>query len=74
MPVDFASIPVTNTLAGRISLAQEGLIRATLEPGEASVLTLRFDQVMLINPGHQPVVRTQNPNAQVGVHPFIWGI
>jgi len=69
MPIDLESTPVTNSLNVRITLMQNGTIRATLEPEEAKTLSLRFDQVGQYNPGHPPVVRMQNPNVGVTVSP-----
>lgn len=67
--VNLQSTPITNTLAVRAALLNQGAIVATLDPGETEVLTLVFNQVMLVNPGHPPVVRNQNPVANVSVTP-----
>jgi hypothetical protein len=67
--VNLQSTPITNTLAVRAALLNQGAIVATLDPGDAQVLTLVFNQVMLVNPGHPPVVRNQNPVANVAVTP-----
>ena len=67
--VNLQSTPITNTLAVRASLLHNGNIVATLDPDEAKVLTLVFEQVMLVNPPHPPVVRTQNPAVPVAVVP-----
>ena len=67
--IDLNSIPTSNTLNFRVSLLRGGHIVATLDAGDARTLDVRFDQVMLVNPGHPPVVRNQNPAAAVGVHP-----
>lgn len=67
--VNLQSTPITNTLAVRASLLNAGAIVATLDPGAAQVLTLSFDQVMLVNVGHPPLVLSQNPVAAVAVTP-----
>jgi hypothetical protein len=46
-----------------------GAIQAVLDPGAAAVLTTTFDQVMLVNPGLPPIVRTQNPAVAAAVVP-----
>lgn len=51
--------PTSNGLAVQVSLLNNGAIQATLAAGAANVLTVGFNQLMLVNPGLPPVVRNQ---------------
>jgi len=61
--------PTSNSLAVRVALLNNGAIQATLNPGDASALTVAFNQLMLVNPGHPPVVRNQQTAGNFASNP-----
>ena len=61
--------PTSNGLAVRVALLNNGAIQATLNPGDASALTVAFNQLMLVNPGHPPVVRNQQTAGNFASNP-----
>ncbi|TXT39005.1 MAG: hypothetical protein FD135_2490 [Comamonadaceae bacterium] len=67
--VNLNSIPTANPLNVRISLANAGIIVASIDPDDSEVLTCSFNQVFLVNPGHPHVVRNQNPAVAVTANP-----
>jgi hypothetical protein len=69
MAVMFMSTPTTNSLAVNIAIMHNGHIIANIPAGGAQVLTTQCDAIMLVNPGHPPQVRNQNPAAAVNINP-----
>jgi hypothetical protein len=68
MAVTLTQIPVSNTCNYRVALMLGGNILASIDAGEATVLSnLVFDQIGLYNPPNPPVIRTQNPNVPITV-------
>jgi hypothetical protein len=62
MPVNLQMTPTSNTTGVRVAFINNGAILASLDPGNAAVLTITYDQIGLFNPGYMPIIRTQNPN------------
>ncbi|MEA3010676.1 MAG: hypothetical protein QOJ91_2368 [Sphingomonadales bacterium] len=69
MPVNLQHTPTINSTDLRINFMNAGAIVATLDAGDANALSIVFDSIRLNNPGHQPVIRMQNPNVPLAVHP-----
>jgi len=63
------SSPTSNTLNCQVKLLSADGTQATLDAGGAANLSVSFNQVALITPGHAPVVRTMAGGANVRSNP-----